>query len=270
MFYIKENMAASLAYKRAENQDRYFCMDLTGGPDPRNRISVMAVMDGVSKCNGGAASAMAEAAMRPVLAELLGICDDLQDLDPQTLENEIFGIMRRAILSADQALRHSQRPGLIYGTTVTMAVVYLDRIYTANVGDSPAYLMPVSLSCDVSDPIALYECQNRAGEVVRAGEMTKEEAVAARLQNVLTRMVGGDMLREQDIFTTSTWLRQSSLLLLGSDGALSVISEEELGQIARERLRNSLRNVVEEIFERVQQSPSTDNFTVVAYWLERS
>ena len=59
MFYIKENMAASLAHKRPENQDRYFCMDLTGGPDPRSRISVMAVVDGVSSCNGCHASAMA-------------------------------------------------------------------------------------------------------------------------------------------------------------------------------------------------------------------
>ena len=270
MFYIKDIMACSEAYKRPYNQDRYFSMNLCSGPDRRNRLSILAVMDGVSKANGGEASAIAEAAMRPILAQLLGTCTDLCELDSQTLKDEILRILRNAILSADLALRRCQYPGIVYGSTITLAVVYLDRIYAANVGDSPAYLLPVSLTGEVSEIVPLFQCQNKAGEVVRQGIMTMEEAVAGKLQNWLTCMAGGDPLMEKDIFTASTWLRQSCLLLLGSDGALSVAPEAELREIVQERLPGGLKAVVEGIFERVESSPSTDNFTVLAHWLERS
>ena len=270
MFYVKDIMACSEAYKRPYNQDRYFYMNLSGGPDRRNRISILAVLDGVSRANGGEASAMAEAAMRPILAELLGRCDELDNLDSQTRKDEVLRILRSAILAADRALCRWQEGELVYGTTITLAVVYQDRIYAANVGDSPAYLLPVSLGGDVSEPIALFECQNKAGEMVRAGVMTMEEAVASKLQNRLSCMAGGDPLREQEIYTTSTWLRQSCLLMLGSDGALSVAPEAELREIAQERLPSGLRAVVEGIFERVQNSDSTDNFTVLSHWLEQS
>lgn len=270
MFYVKDIMACSEAYKRSYNQDRYFYMNLSGGPDRRNRISVLAVMDGVSRANGGEASAMAEAAMRPILAELLGRCDELEDLDSQTRKDEVLRILCNAILAADRALRRRQEADLVYGTTITLAVVYQDRIYAANVGDSPAYLLPVSLTGTVSEPISLFECQNRAGEMVRSGVMTMEEAVASKLQNRLTCMAGGDPLSEKDIYTTSTWLRQSCLLMLGSDGALSVAPEAELREIVQKRLHEGLRAVVEEIFARVQESSSTDNFTVLSHWLEQS
>lgn len=270
MFFVKDMMACSEAYKRPYNQDRYFCMNLNCGPDRRNRISILAVMDGVSRANGGEASAMAESAMRPILLELLGKCDDLKDLDSETRKNEILRIMRNAILVADRELCRHREGNQIYGTTITLAVVYWDRIYTANVGDSPAYLLPVSLTGAVSAPIPLFECQNRAGEMVRAGVMTMEEAVALKLQNQLTCMAGGDQLLERDIYTTSTWLRQSCLLMLGSDGALSVMPEKELQAIVQEQLCDGLKAVVEGIFARVQDSSSTDNFTVLSHWLEQS
>lgn len=270
MFYIKDIMGCSEAYKRPYNQDRYFYMNLSSGPDRQNRISILAVLDGVSRANGGEASAMAEAAMRPILAELLGNCDELHELDAQTRNDEILRIMRSAILEADRTLCCNQESGLVYGTTITLAVVFRDRIYAANVGDSPAYLLPVSLTGTVLDPVPLFECQNQAGEAVRSGLMTMEEAKAGKLHNRLTCMAGGDPLLEQSVFTTSTWLRQSCLLLLGSDGALAVATEDELRQIAQERLRGGLKSVVEGIFEQVMESASTDNFTVLAHWLEQS
>lgn len=270
MFYIKDIMACSEAYKRPYNQDRYFYMNLSSGPQRENRISILAVMDGVSKAHGGEAAAMAEAAMRPVLAQLLGHCDELHDLDNQTRNEEILRFLRSAIMEADRTLCRHQDTGLVYGTTITLAVVFRDRIYAANVGDSPAYLLPVSLTGAVAEPVPLFECQNRAGEAVRSGEMTMEEAIANKLQNRLMCMAGGEPLMERDIYTTSTWLRQSCLLLLGSDGALAVAPEEELRQIAQERLPGGLKSVVRGIFERVTESASTDNFTVLAHWVEQS
>ena len=267
MFTIKQTTAFSNAHKRGENQDRCFYMNYIGAPDRRDSISIMAVLDGVSRANGGQASAMAEAAMRPVLAELMGRCRDFRGLDFQTLKAELFRSLRNAILAADQALRAEQFGGMVYGTTITMAVVYGDRVYAANVGDSPAYLGPVAPGGG-GDPIPLFECQNQAGEVVRQGLMTMEEANARKLQNRLMTMAGGDLLMEDEIFTASTWLRQSNVLLLGSDGALAVMPPAQLARVVRQRIGQGLEAVVEGIFELVQNSPSTDNATILAQWLE--
>ena len=268
MFYIKDVMAYSDAYKRPENQDCCFYMNYDGSPHQNTKISILAVLDGVSKANGGEASQQAAEAMRPVLAELLGKSAQYLQLDMETRKEVIFQVLRRAIHAADHSLRMMQYANVVYGTTVTLAVILDDQVYAANVGDSPAYLLPVSIAGQVSASIPLFECQNYAGKAVREGTMTMEQARAEKLQNRLVSMVGGYTLHDDEISTTSVWLRQSNLLLLGSDGALAVTTEEELRQTVEENLRSGLREVIKSVFENVQNSDSTDNFTILAEWVD--
>ena len=267
MFYIREAVDYSDGYRRPYNHDRCFYMNYSGAPDRRDSISVLAVLDGVSQANGDKAATMAVEAMRPVLATLLGKSATYVELDTETRQEEIFQVLRDAIHAADRTLRQQQYAGIIYGTTVTLVVAFGDRVYGANVGDSPAYLFPVSEGGQVSAPIALFQCQNQAGEAMSRGEMTPEEALHSPSKNHLTGMVGGDLLMDQDIYTTSTWLRSSNLLLLGSDGALAVTTEEELRQIAEINLPGGLGEVAQAILKRVEHSTSTDNFTILGQWL---
>lgn len=268
MFNAKDLVAFSDRHKREENQDRSFYMSMDGSPDINAKMVILAVLDGVSHSNGGDAAPMAAAAMRPHLAELLGKADQLLLLDDQTKRAEIHQALKRAILSADAHLYRQQCGGLEYGTTITLAVAFDEAIFTANVGDSPAYLFRLSPDGQSGKLLPMFECHNEAGLLVRKGVMTPEEALNSRSKNIIMRMVGSPGLMEDEIYTAFAWMSQSDVLLLGSDGALSVFPEETLANLICQHIHKGLPAVVAALFEKVQSSPSTDNFTVLAQWLE--
>ena len=66
------------------------------------------------------------------------------------------------------------------------------------------------------------------------------------------------------IHTAFAWLSQSDLLLLGSDGALAVLPEEELTRLMLEHAPESVHAAAGALFRQVQDSSSTDNFTIIA------
>lgn len=268
MYHTQDMAFRSLQHRRSENQDRCFSMSCDGMPDLREKMSILAVLDGVSSSNGGRAAHMASQAMRPVLAELLGKSGELLTLDDESRRSEIHQYLCTAVREADRCLRREQTGELECGTTVTLAVLFGEAVYAANVGDSPAYLLRISMNGTVGQLQPLFECHNMAGEAVRRGLMTKEEALTHQSRNALMRMVGGSGIVRNDIHTTFTWLSQSDVLLLGSDGALSVVTEEKLVQLVNENLCSGLTDFIDELYETVRESDSRDNFTVLAQWVK--
>lgn len=268
MFFIKDITAFSTSHLREVNEDLWFHMSGDGMPDRNGKILIMGVMDGVSNSNGYQAVRIAIKAMRPVLAELIGKVDALLELDRFTVQEEIFHCLRKAIQAADITLRQYQYLNTDFGTTVCLVVVFGERVYTANIGDSPIYQMHIPEPEEAPALISLFECHNKAGEAVREGWMTKEEALTSNLHNKLTLAVGGTGLRSTDIYTTSAYLGESDLLLLGSDGALSVLTEEEMAALFADHLSQGLNESIKELYARIQNSSSTDNATVVACLIE--
>lgn len=266
MLYAKDLVVFSDRHKRPENQDCAFHLAFDGSPFPRSSMLIFAVLDGVSHSNGGVAAPIAAEAMRPRLAELLGKADMLLQLDDETKRGEIWQILKRAIHDADERLRAMPPAGgCDHGTTITLAVVFDEAVFTANVGDSPAYLLRMTgKQAGTLQP--LFECHNEAGRAVQAGLMTQEEAMRSPLRNALLRMVGAGVL-DSDISTSFAWLSQSDVLLLGSDGALAVLPEQELAGLVREHAPD-MRAAAAELLRRIQQSSSTDNFTIIAQALE--
>lgn len=258
MFFTKARASFSEAHKRPYNQDCCFSLCCDGQPNLTSKMSILCVLDGVSNCNGGEASVLAARTMRSILSRLLGYCDNLLEFDDDTREEKIHQNMREAILEADAELRRQQLPGLTYGTTVTLAVVFDEAVYTANVGDSPAYLLRINnLDGTIQQAESLFRCQNEAGEGVRT-----------KSSNVLTQMLGGTGVIESKIHTASAWLGGEDLLLLGTDGALAVLTQTELIAHFNKHLRHGLQAALDELYQQIQNSASTDNATVLAEWLE--
>ncbi len=258
MFYTKARASFSEAHQRPYNQDCCFWLSCDGLPTCDAKLSILCVLDGVSNCNGGEASTMAAQAMRPVLAGLLGSCEQLLQYDDSIRAEKILRVLRESILEADMVLRRRQMPGVLYGTTATVAVVFDEVVYTANVGDSPAYLLRINnLDGNIQSAEPLFRCQNEAGEDIRS-----------KSANVLTQMIGGAGVLESKIYTTSTWLGGEDLLLLGTDGALAVLPLPELIELCNSHLHRGLQRTLDELYQQIQQSASTDNATVLAEWLE--
>lgn len=267
MLHIKNLVVFSDQHKRSENQDCAFHLAFDGNPYPKSAMSIYAVLDGVSHSNGGIAAPIAAAAMRPRLAELLGKADALLQLDDDTKRAEIWHILKCAIHDADDCLRAMPYSGNSnHGTTITLAVVFDEAVFTANIGDSPAYLLRLA-GRQEGTLLPLFRCQNEAGMAVSEGKLSPEDALRSPLRNALIHMVGAGIL-DTDIRTSFAWLSQSDLLLLGSDGALAVLSEAELTKLVLEQDPEDVHAVAGALFRRIQESSSTDNFTVIIQKLE--
>ena len=270
MLYFNEPMVFSHRHKRPENQDRAFYMAFNASPTHESNMQIFAVLDGVSNSNGSVAAPMAAAALRPRLAQLIVNSEMLLDLEVLngTRANVIWDTLKLAIQDAHHCLRsHGDDYGDDYGTTITLAVVFDGAVYTANIGDSPAYLL--RLSDDGAATLhPLFECHNAAGLAVAEGKMTPEEARTSPLRNGLQHMAGAKAVPELNIHTACSWLPQYSILLLGSDGALSVLPEQELIELVQANAPAGMPAVVTALFQRIQDSDSTDNFTVIAQSLQ--
>ena len=272
MFYINAFDALTDKRLRAENQDRCGRIDFMNLPTPgaESNCSVLYVLDGVSHGNGGEASSTAEEALRRPLCELCSMGKRLLDMSEQDRKNTIFRKLKAAIRQSDWAVRETLPPGS--ASTVSIACVFGDKVYTCNVGDSGIYLLRLAHGMD-QELVQLHECHNRAGEKQRMGLISKEEMLTDKDSNRLLKMVGGSgmALSDEDIYAQcETMAPGLNVIMLGSDGALSVLPENRMRDIfVKCRVNGHLDTCTQTLFDEVEKVPeATDNFTLIAELIE--
>lgn len=262
MYLTRDLTVFSHPNKRGENQDAACHLTRSNAPD-ESAIDAAFVIDGVASANGGQASEIAQAYLRDRLELLCTQRTVLRQMEETEREQAIHHTLIQSLLSLDRQLLRCQIPTCC---TASLAVVFGEKVYTANVGDSPIAM--IRLTDDGMALEYLYESHNQAGQLVRNGVLTLQQARTAPEQHLLLRSLGSIGLRAQDIYTTSTWLGQSNLLLLGSDGALSVLQDDKLLELVDQHLDNGVSSFAEALFRAVQNTDSTDNFTIVAQLLD--
>jgi serine/threonine protein phosphatase PrpC len=110
------------------------------------------------------------------------------------------------------------------GTTMTLAYSIGFDLFLAHAGDSRAYL------CRGAELTQLTRDHTRVQELVDAGAMTREEAAAHRLRNVLTNVLGGGVpLTDVDVHRAQ--LAAGDSVLLCSDGLYDVVSDAEIASV---------------------------------------
>ena len=259
MISVSDSYEFSYRHKKAENQDACFTLSCVGAGVASGGMRIQAVADGVSSSNGRISARTAlEAAYGP-LAALLADLPAMASLPRRSQDARIREAMQTAVREADSALRAHAGD---CGSTISIAVMYRDRIYTCNIGDSPIYLLK-GIARDPSF-LELYHCQNEAAERVRRGEMTREEARLSPFRNHLIRSLGETRrILNEDIPIFVEALAADNVLLMGSDGALSVLRpgrSEGLMQSSK-----NMQNLVERIYEEVDETTDAeDNFTALA------
>lgn len=174
---------------------------LLAGPD------VFVVADGMGGHAGGeVASAMAVAALAE-LADLPGAWDPAQEV--RTALERINGEIRRRS-EADQALT-----GM--GTTVAgVARIAGARLLVFNLGDSRVYRLRAG------QLVQLTEDHSVVGELVRAGELTEDEARRHPHRNVVTRALGAEVGVEPVLAIVA--VEVGDCFLAATDGLFDVLS----------------------------------------------
>ena len=111
------------------------------------------------------------------------------------------------------------------GTTIVAAICTEKFSTIANIGDSRCYLFNESGFKQVTVDHSL------VNELVRTGQITKEDAENHPRKNVLLRALGTEIKVEMDISTII--FEEDDILLLCSDGLSNKLSEQEMVDIIK-------------------------------------
>lgn len=170
--------------------------------------------------------------------------------DPEkVLLSLVFEINKKIM---DQCIVNREMTGM--GTTLVMALVYNDKLYISNVGDSRLYLYRDSklslLTVDHSVVQEMYE----------QGIISKEEAVEHPQKNILTRAVGCDEEVNPDYFEYD--IIKEDILILCTDGLTNMVGDCVIADIIGKN--NDLNSLCSELVTLANRNGGLDNITCIA------
>ena len=280
MFHVRDHFEFSEACfardDHPENRDLCISVDFNTLPSEYGKGLIRIVMDGMSNGNGKeavelAAPVLYQHLVGPMMAAsrklALYIEDCVQNQQDEDQMREHISHMIRAILldgldRTNRALCQSSHPEPY--CTISVAVVFYRHIYTANMGDSPIYLL--DLEAPNKELVPLFTCDNEAAELITFGALTEETALHSRSQSRVRRFLGykgHNLLEYGEIHFRVTELPLSGVLLLGSDGALSQLTRRSMGTLIEDNLLRDLDTVMQTLQNMVKESGSVDDFTLL-------
>jgi len=173
----------------------------------------------------------------------------------KSMRNIPLQILKSAFQYANQKLIEKARESSAYtgmGTTLVAATIIEDTAYIVNVGDSRLYKIGSSIE-QITQDHSLVE------EMVRMGEISKEEARNHPEKNIITRAIGVSETVEADFFDTK--LHSGECLLLCSDGLSNMIEDSEIKEILDRR--TDLCSAARELVDTANRNGGRDNIAVV-------
>src|SRR4029077_906547 len=106
------------------------------------------------------------------------------------------------------------------GTTATVAGIWRDHLYIAQIGDSRGYLIRNG------EARQLTRDQSLTQRLVEVGELTEEEAEASERRNIILQALGPDDRVKVDVSFQP--LQRGDVLIICSDGLSTVVRREEM------------------------------------------
>jgi serine/threonine protein phosphatase PrpC len=215
------------------------------------RGALYLVADGM----GGAAAG--EVASEMAATEIYRYLIDTWQSDPHINEATFATRLREAVELANlqihnYAREHPEVRGM--GTTVTVAGIWHDHLYLAQIGDSRGYLVRGG------EARQLTRDQSLTQRLVDVGELTEEEAEASERRNIILQALGPDALVKVDI----SWqaLQQGDVLIICSDGLSNLVRRDDIARVVTEDA--DLATVCHHLVSLANERGGPDNITVVA------
>lgn len=138
------------------------------------------------------------------------------------------------------------------GTTVVASTIIDSTLYVANVGDSRLYLIRDEIK-QVTKDHSLVE------EMIRAGELEREEARFHPDKNIITRAVGADREVLVDFFEVD--LEAGDVVLMCSDGLSNMVADEDIFKIIKKN--KDVSGMADELVKVANHNGGKDNIGVV-------
>ncbi len=250
-----------LGLTRDHNEDTFLVADLSTGnaslaPNVRDhavgpRGSLFMVADGMG---GAAAGELASAMAADIIYRHLSTT---WTTDAEVSASRFAYRMKEAVEQANSliyayAREHPDVRGM--GTTVTVAGVFGDELYLAQIGDSRGYLIRKGTT------FQLTRDQSLTQRLVDAGELTEEEAEQSERRNIILQALGPDPRVKVDL--SHQTLRRGDTLILCSDGLSGLVKRGEFSEMVREN--GDLPSLCSALIDLANERGGPDNVTVVA------
>lgn len=170
------------------------------------------------------------------------------------LEHPLY-LMKETLTQVNQELVRLSKEKEEYegmGTTFVAACILEDELYVMNLGDSRLYLFSDNL-------VQITKDHSLVEELVRSGQLTKEEARNHPQKNLITKALGVDTAIEPDFFQVD--LKTGDKILLCSDGLSNMVPDEEIEKILRRS--SDIKQTVNLFIEQANQEGGLDNIAVL-------
>jgi PPM family protein phosphatase len=178
------------------------------------------------------------------------------------------GRLAEAIRAANDAVfRHSRKSPKLHGMGTTLAGVLWDdapdapagSLWLVHVGDSRCYLLRGGVLQLLTEDHSLVE------EQVRAGLITRMQAVASPVRNIITRAIGSQREVEPEIAAHA--VEPGDVYLLASDGLTRELEDAKIEQVLLRTLAQSggaaLEAACQALIDAANANGGHDNITVL-------
>lgn len=139
------------------------------------------------------------------------------------------------------------------GTTLVMASLVEDRFLIAHVGDSRAYAYAQETLTQLTEDHSL------VNELVKSGEITKEESYTHPHRNIVTQSIGSR--QNLEITTTQCMTQDIEVLLLCSDGLNTMLTHQEIESMFQ--AEDQLTVLADQLVSAANKAGGTDNITLI-------
>jgi PPM family protein phosphatase len=245
---------------RDHNEDTFLAADLATPDAVRSTrhqsydIGEQGVIFLVADGMGGAAAGevASEMAAKSIHRYMLDVWRTDPEFTPDRFAERLKGAVELANVEIhNYAREHAELRGM--GTTATVAGVWRDRVYLAQIGDSRAYLVRQG------EARQLTRDQSLTQRLVEVGELTEEQAEASERRNIILQALGPDALVKVDLSWQS--LQQQDVLIICSDGLSTVVRRDDISQVVRES--PDIETVCRTLVDLANERGGPDNITVV-------
>ncbi|SEK68271.1 protein phosphatase [Pseudobutyrivibrio ruminis] len=225
--------------KRKVNQDTIYASDTRVGKLPNLYI----VADGMG---GELAGDYASAKCVEILIDSITNSNEL----------ETVRILEQAIQTANNRIfteshKDSSKTGM--GTTLVLATVFDGHLYVANVGDSRLYVANGAMLKQVTKDHSV------VAELVRTGELDKDDAKYDKRKNMITRAIGAEETITPDYFDVE--ISGNEHILLCSDGLTNMVEDQEIYEILTSE--ETIESRANKLVERANANGGKDNVSVI-------
>lgn len=238
---VRAAAATDVGRVRDGNEDSFFSGD-----------TVFAVADGMGGHQAGeVASALALEPLQQLDGRQFANPEQASDALVDAIERSNRDVVERA--RSDATLR-----GM--GTTLTAAIVQGDRLVTAHVGDSRAYLLRAG------EPISQLTTDHTLVErLVREGRLSRDEVAAHPQRNVITRAIGNEPQVTVDALPPLK-LEPGDVVLLCSDGLTGPLDDADIQTLVE--VAGGGQDAVDALIAAANEAGGPDNITVVLLEVE--